>query len=70
MMSYRQPLTKLMLDDLGIDASDVRAGGNYYEVVDLAIPVKETKCELVVGDTLEEKVADLAARVLKVTQAM
>ena len=70
MMSYRQPLTKLMLDDLGIDVSDVRTGGSYYEVVDLAIPVKETKCELVVGDTLEEKVADLAARVLRVTRSM
>jgi electron transfer flavoprotein beta subunit len=70
MMSYRQPLAKWTLDELGIDALAVRAGGDYYRVVDLSIPVKETKCELVSGDSLEDKVSDLAARILQVTRAM
>lgn len=70
MMSYRQPLAKWTLDELGIDAAAVRAGGDYYRVVDLSIPVRETKCELVSGDSLEDKVSDLAARILQVTRAM
>jgi electron transfer flavoprotein alpha/beta subunit len=41
MMSYRQPLTKWTIDDLGIDAAAVRDGNAYYEVVDLAIQKKK-----------------------------
>lgn len=74
MMSYRQPLTRWTLDDLGagasLDAAEVRSGGGYYRVADLSIPVKETKCELVTGDTLEERVSALASRILAVTREM
>src|ERR1019366_5019328 len=55
MMSYRQPLTKWTIDDLGIDAAAARAGNTYYEVADLAIPQKETHCEFVSGDTPGEQ---------------
>jgi electron transfer flavoprotein beta subunit len=61
MMSYRQPLTTLTLGDLGL-----AAGRNtYYEVAELAIPQKETRCEFVSGDTLDEKVEAFARRILK-----
>lgn len=70
MMSYRQPLTKLTLDDLGIDASEARAGDIYYEVAELFIPQKETRCELVAGDTLDEKVEAFARRIVEVTGAI
>ena len=66
MMSYRQPLTKWTLDELG--AGDSEPG--YYEVVDLRIPVKETQCEFVAGASLEEKVGRLAERMLEVTRAL
>lgn len=65
MMSYRQPLTKWGVDDLGVDATS-----GYYKVVDLSIPVKETSCELVAGDTLDERVARLADRILEVTRGL
>lgn len=55
MMSYRQPLTKWTIDDLGLDAAPARAGNTYYEVAELAIPQKETNCEFISGDTLEEQ---------------
>jgi len=55
MMSYRQPLTKWTIDDLGIDAAAARAGNTYYEVADLVIPQKETHCEFVGGDTPGEQ---------------
>ena len=65
MMSFRTPLTKWSLGDLGVTSSDA-----YYEIAELSIPVKESSCEFVTGDTLEERVNQLAQRVLEVTRAM
>lgn len=70
MMSYRQPLEKWTLDELGIKADEARAGNSYYEVADLAIPQKETRCEFVTGDTLDQKVEAFARRIIEVTGAM
>jgi electron transfer flavoprotein beta subunit len=70
MMSYRQPLTTWTLDELGINADEARAGNSYYEVADLSIPQKETRCEFVNGDTLDEKVEAFARRIIEVTGRM
>ena len=70
MMSYRQPLLQWTLDDLGIDAEEARAGNSYYEVVDLSIPQKETRCEFVMGDTLDERTEAFAQRIIAVTSAL
>ena len=70
MMSYRQPLLQWTLDDLGIDAAEARAGTSYYEVVDLSIPQKETRCEFVTGDTLDERTEAFAQRIVAVTSAL
>ncbi len=69
MMSYRQPLTTWTLDDLGINVDEARAGNSYYEVADLFIPQKETRCEFVTGETLDEKVEAFAQRIVEVTGA-
>ena len=69
MMSFRQPLTQWTLEDLGIDAAQARAGNSYYEVNALTIPQKESACEFVSGDTLDEKVEMLAKRIAAVTSA-
>ncbi len=70
MMSFRQPLTKWTLEEIGVDVTAARNGNSYYEVVDLFIPVKETNCEFVDGDTLEEKVGKFAQRIIEVTSVM
>ncbi len=70
MMSYRRPITVWTLEDLELDASEVRKGTAYYELQELHIPVKETQCEFVSGDTLEEKVDQLAERILAVTRSL
>ncbi|HKS26892.1 MAG TPA: electron transfer flavoprotein subunit beta/FixA family protein [Pyrinomonadaceae bacterium] len=70
MMSYRQPLTKWTLEDLGVETEETRKGNSYYEVRELFIPQKETRCELVTGDTLDEKVEAFARRIIEVTGAM
>jgi len=64
MMSYRQPLTKLAPEDLGLSAEE-RAADGYYEVAELSIPQKETRCELAAGDTLDEKVEAFARQIVK-----
>ncbi|MEP7270495.1 MAG: electron transfer flavoprotein subunit beta/FixA family protein [Acidobacteriota bacterium] len=70
MMSFRQPMTKWTIDDLDLNQTEVRQGATYFEVADLSIPVKETRCELVSGDTLEERVSRLADRILQVTRSL
>jgi electron transfer flavoprotein beta subunit len=62
MMSGRQPLTKYTVGDLGLDAATLRDESGYYEVSELFIPQKGTKCEFVAGDTLEQQVENFAQR--------
>ena len=70
MMSSRQPITKLTLEDIGVNAAEIRSGGSYYEIVELAIPVKDINCEFVSGDTLEQEVEQLAQKIIEVTRAL
>jgi electron transfer flavoprotein beta subunit len=70
MMSFRQPITQWSLDELGIDSADIRAGNSYYEIVDLFIPVKESQCEFVSGDTLDDRVEQFARKIAEVTRAL
>jgi len=70
MMSYRQPLTQWTLEDLGASAEESRAGNSYYEVVELFVPQKETRCEFAAGDTLDEKVEAFAKRLVEVTRTL
>ena len=64
MMAHRQPLTQFTLADLGVEPAE------YYEIVELAIPQKESHCELVSGDTLEQRVDAFAKRIAEVTAAL
>ncbi len=67
MQSYRKPLTKWSLADLGIDPATSRG---YYEVAELFVPRKETRCEFVSGDTLEAKIDAFAKRVTEVIHSI
>lgn len=64
MMAHRQPLTQWTVAELGVVPQE------YYEVVELRIPQKESRCELVAGDTLEQKVDALARKLVEVTSAI
>ena len=67
MKSYRKPLTTWKLEDLGLeDAGAIRAGTSYYQLVELYVPEKEARCELVEGDSLEQKVDAFARRVAEI----
>ena len=67
MQSYRKPLTRLTLDDLGIDPL---SADRYYQIADLFIPQKETRCEFISGDTLETKIDAFASRVSEVVRSI
>jgi len=66
MMSYHQPITQWTLADLGYEIE----ADKYYQLVDLSIPEKESRCEFVTGDTLDERVESLARRITEVTSAL
>jgi electron transfer flavoprotein beta subunit len=67
MQSYRKPLTKWTLADLGIDLA---SANNYYHVADLFIPQKETRCDFISGDTLETKIDAFAERVTEIIRSI
>jgi electron transfer flavoprotein beta subunit len=67
MQSYRKPLVKWTLAELGIDP----AGANdYYQVAELFIPQKETRCEFIEGDSLDAKIDEFAHRVRDILRSM
>jgi electron transfer flavoprotein beta subunit len=70
MMSYRQPLIQWKLDDLDLAADEARAGNSYYQLAELSIPEKGSRCEFVKGDTLDERVDTLARRIVEVTRTL
>ncbi len=67
MQSYRKPLTRLSLAELGIDSATASA---YYEVAELFIPRKETQCEFISGETLDAKIDAFARRVTEVMRSL
>ncbi len=48
--------------DLGLDPERIGPGAARVVITDVYIPVKESKCEMIEGDTPEEQAAKLAAR--------
>jgi electron transfer flavoprotein beta subunit len=70
MMSARQPIKKWSLEEIGVNAAEIRAGGSYSKVVSLEVPAKEVVCEFVAGDTLDQKVEQLARRIVETTRSI
>ena len=64
-MAASLPITKWTLEDLKVNAAEIREGNSYYEIVDLSLPVKDVNCEFVTGDSLEERVEGLARRIVE-----
>jgi len=67
MQSFRKPITKWTLAELDLDPSQANS---YYEVAELSIPRKETQCEFVAGETLEDKVAGFASLVTEIMRSL
>jgi electron transfer flavoprotein beta subunit len=67
MQSFRKPISKWTLADLDIDPASATS---FYEVAELFIPRKETQCEFIAGETLDEKIENFARRVTEVMRSM
>jgi len=67
MMAIRQTLTRWNLANLGPDGSLMT--GRAAEVVALSIPQKESRCEFVAGETIEQRVATFAERIMTVMRS-
>jgi electron transfer flavoprotein beta subunit len=67
MQSYRKPLVKWSLAELGIDPA---AANRYYQVAELFVPEKLARCDMIEGDTLDAKLDEFARRVREVTSSM
>jgi electron transfer flavoprotein beta subunit len=68
MQSYRKPIARWTLADLGL-SSDLLRPGTYADVVELSIPRKEAVCEFITGETLDERIDAFARKVLGVLRA-
>ena len=67
MQSYRKPLTRLTFAALGVDPA---MANSTYEVADLFIPRKETQCQWITGETLDEKIDAFARRISEVVRSV
>lgn len=56
MLAHRQPLTQWTASELGVSTAN-----EYYEVAELSIPQKETKCEIVSVEVFAERLVAMAA---------
>jgi len=66
----RQFITRWSIEDLGFSAEEINAGSGYYELVKLETPDQTLNCEFVSGKTLDEKVEDLARRIVEITRTL
>jgi electron transfer flavoprotein beta subunit len=62
MAAARKPITVWKAADLGVDAARIGAGAVRLPVQDLVIPVRDSRCELMPGDTPEEQADRLVER--------
>jgi electron transfer flavoprotein beta subunit len=67
MQSFRKPITKWTLAELDLDPA---SAASYYAVAELFIPRKETQCEFMAGDTLEQRIDAFAERVTQILRSM
>jgi electron transfer flavoprotein beta subunit len=62
MAAARKPVPHWTLADLGVEPSRVGPAANRLVLKDVVIPARESRCELIGGETPEEQAATLAAR--------
>jgi|ERR1041385_377567 electron transfer flavoprotein beta subunit len=67
MMAYRQPLTRFTLAELGLSSESQASVA--AEVIGLTIPLKESRCEFAVGETLDARVAAFAEKIIAVMRS-
>ena len=62
MAAARKQLTNWTANDLGLDPSSVGAAGRRCKLVKLFIPVRESVCQMIEGESIEEAAQKLALK--------
>ena len=66
MMAHRQELTCWSLEDVGLDEDAVRQVADGTEVVHIFVPERDTTCEFISGDSIDERLQTFAQRIVDV----
>lgn len=66
MKAHRKELTTWTLEDLGLSDQALRESAEQTQVIQLALPEKSSDCEFAAGDSIDEKVANFAAKLASV----
>ncbi len=69
MQAFRQPIITWSLADIGVDAKSIESDLECTEVIELIVPNKQTHCELVTGESLDERISNLAMKIVAVVQS-
>ena len=69
MMAHRKELVTWSLEDIGLSADVVQQTAAKTQVVDLFIPKRDSTCEFIEGDSIDEKVDDLAKRIVEIVRS-
>ncbi len=69
MQAFRQPLTTWSLAELGVEPQSIADDLASTQVVELTIPKKQSHCEFVTGESLEERISKLAQRIVSIVQS-
>ncbi len=66
MMAHRKGLTSWSLEDVGLSEDSVQQAAGGTEVVELYIPEKDTTCEFISGESMDERLQEFAQRVVDI----
>jgi electron transfer flavoprotein beta subunit len=70
MLAHRKELTTWTLDDIGLDEEKVTRAANATQVVELYIPEETSSCEFITGDSLDDRIRELAQRIANIVQSV
>lgn len=70
MKAHRRELTSWSLGDVGLSEDSIRQSAGGTQIVDLFIPERDTTCEFISGDSIDDKLQEFAQRVVDVVRSV
>jgi hypothetical protein len=69
MKAHRKELISWSLGDVGLSEDSIRQSAGGTQIVDLFIPERDTTCEFISGDSIDDKLQEFAQRVVDVVRS-
>lgn len=70
MLAHRKPLTNWSPADLGVTDELLATAAGVTRLTELFVPQRETECDFIDGDTVEDKVTQLAERMAGIVRSL